>query len=82
MIIAPAAGAIKPTLSKTSRPIIQNLGPGTLYFNTSGVSVIATGIKMEPLAVYEFPTTLVEGPGNIWFQAENDICDIRILNVG
>ena len=82
MIISPAAGAVKPTLSKTSRPIIQNLGPGTLYFNTSGANVIDTGIKMEPLAVYEFPTTLVEGPGAVWFQAETDTCDIRILNVG
>jgi hypothetical protein len=82
MIISPAAGAVQPTLSKTSRPIVQNLGPGTLYFNTNNQNVIGTGIKMEPLAVYEFPTTLVEGPGNIWFQAENDICDIRILNVG
>lgn len=82
MIISLAAGAVKPTLSKTSRPIVQNLGPGTLYFNTSGNDVINTGIKMEPLAVYEFPTTLVEGPGDVWFQAETDYCDVRVLNVG
>ena len=82
MIISLAAGSVKPTLSKTARPIVQNLGPGTLYFNTNGNDVINTGIKMLPLAVYEFPTTLVEGPGAVWFQAEDDYCDVRILNVG
>jgi hypothetical protein len=82
MIITPAAGAIKPTLSRTARPIVQNIGPGVLYFNTSGTDVINTGIKMDPMAVYEFPTTLVEGPGDIWFQADEDTCDVRILNVG
>lgn len=82
MIISPAAGAVKPTLSKTARPIVQNLGPGTLYFNTNGNDVINTGIEMAPMAVYEFPTALVEGPGDIWFQADSDVCDVRILNVG
>jgi hypothetical protein len=82
MIIAPAGGPVKPSLSRTARPIVQNLGPGTLYFNTNNQAVIATGIKMEPMAVYEFPTALVEGPGEIWFQADGGTCDVRILNVG
>lgn len=82
MIIAPANGPVKPSLSRTARPIVQNLGPGTLYFNTSNQNIVATGIKMEPMAVYEFPTALVEGPGEVWFHADGDTCDVRILNVG
>ena len=82
MIITPANGPVKPSLSRTARPIVQNLGPGTLYLNTSSQNVVAEGIKMEYMAVYEFPTTLVEGPGEIWFAADGDTCDVRILNVG
>lgn len=82
MIITPANGPVKPSLSRTARPIVQNLGPGTLYLNTSSQNVVAEGIKMEYMAVYEFPTALVEGPGEIWFAADGDTCDVRILNVG
>jgi hypothetical protein len=82
MIIAPAAGPVKPALSRTARPIVQNLGPGTIYLNTSSQNVVSSGIKMEPMAVYEFPTSLVEGAGDLWFEATGDVCDVRILNVG
>ena len=82
MIIAPANGPVKPALSRTARPIVQNLGPGTLYLNTSSQNVVASGIKMEPMAVYEFPTSLVEGAGELWFEADGDVCDVRVLNVG
>ena len=81
MIISPSDGATKAPLSRTARPIFQNLGPGTLYFSTASANVATEGLKLPVLAVYE-PTSLVEGAGEVWFVAVGDTCDVRILNVG
>ena len=82
MIITPEQGPVSSGVSGSKRPIFQNLGPGTLYFSTNSTDVATTGIKMPPNAVYELPTTLVEGAGAIWFVAVGGNCDVRILNVG
>jgi hypothetical protein len=82
MIITPEQGAVMAEMSRTARPIFQNLGPGTLYFSTSPDNVASVGLRMPPNAVYELPTVLVEGAGEIWFVAVGGVCDVRILNVG
>ena len=82
MIITPAQGPVSSGVSGSKRPIFQNLGPGTLFFSTNANNIATEGIKMPTNAVYEMPTTLVEGAGAIWFVAVGDICDVRILNVG
>jgi hypothetical protein len=53
-----------------------------LFFSTNPTNIATTGIQMPMNAVYEMPTTLVEGAGAIWFVAVGDTCDVRILNVG
>ena len=68
--------------NKTCRPIVQNLGPGTLYLGTSATDIATVGLKMPVNAVYELPAPLVEGPGKIFLRAVGDDCDVRILNVG
>ena len=65
-----------------SRPVIQNLGPGTLYIGTSATGITTKGIQVVTDAVYELPATLVEGSGKIFIAASGDSCDVRILNVG
>lgn len=82
MIVSPSDGATKAPLSRTARPIFQNLGPGTLFFGTNSSNVATEGLKLPVLAVYELPTSLVEGAGEVWFVAVGDTCDVRILNVG
>jgi hypothetical protein len=82
MIITPEQGPVSSGVSGSKRPIFQNLGPGTLYFSTSPANIATEGIKMPVNAVYEMPTTLVEGAGAIWFVAVGGTCDIRIINVG
>jgi hypothetical protein len=66
----------------SSRPIVQNLGPGTLWLGTSVTSVETYGLKLPVNAVYELPATLVEGAGQIYLKATVDNCDVRIINVG
>ena len=82
MIIIAGAAAVQAPFSRTARPVFQNLGPGTLYFNTSPISVASNGIKLPVGAVYELPVALVEGAGEIWFVAVTENCDVRIVNVG
>ena len=82
MIINPADGPVKAELTITARPIVQNLGPGTLYYSSSPVNIATEGLKMVPEAVYELPTSLVEGVGAIYLVAVGAVCDVRILNVG
>lgn len=68
--------------NNNSRPIIQNLGPGTLYLGTAQADLDTKGLEMPEGAVYELPATLIEGAGQIWLLASVDDCDVRILNVG
>jgi hypothetical protein len=64
------------------RPIVQNLGPGTLYLGTGTSSLNTVGLKLPTNAVYELPADLVTGPGRICLLAMDDDCDVRIINVG
>jgi hypothetical protein len=82
MIVVAGAAAVQAPFSATARPVFQNLGPGTLYFNTSNANVATEGLKLPVNAVYELPVTLVEGAGEIWFVAVSGNCDVRIINVG
>jgi hypothetical protein len=82
MIIDPAAQAVRAPLSRTARPIIQNLGPGTLFMSSTSTNIASEGLKLVTNAVYELPTSLVEGLGEVWLVATGDVCDVRILNVG
>jgi hypothetical protein len=68
--------------NSSTRPIIQNLGPGILYVGTSPESLATYGLKMPVNAVYEMPAILVEGPNRLCLLASGDECDVRILNVG
>ena len=82
MIIVAGQPAVQAPLSRTARPLFQNLGPGNLFFSTSPTNVASNGIKLPTGAVYELPTSLVEGAGEIWFVAVSENCDVRIVNVG
>lgn len=67
----------------SDRPLIQNLGPGTLYLSTTGTNIDTVGIALPVNAVYELPTTLMEGAGRVYLRATGvGGCDVRVLNVG
>ena len=71
-----------PAFGNSSRPIVQNLGPGILWLGTRNEALETYGLKMPVNAVYELPATLVEGAGQIYLKATEDNCDVRIINVG
>ncbi len=64
------------------RPLIQNLGPGTLYLGTGSVDLTTVGLKLPINAVYELPATLMDGAGQVFLRADGGNCDVRIVNVG
>lgn len=82
MVITVAQGAVDSGFSGTTAPVVQNLGPGDLYIYNQSTDVTTKGIYLPPYAVYEFPEVVVEGPGQIFLQALNGDCDVRIMNVG
>lgn len=67
---------------RADRPIVQNLGPGTLYLGTSATNIATVGIELPVAAVYELPAPLMEGAGAVFLRAVGGNCDVRILNVG
>ena len=70
------------TLAPSSRPIIQNLGPGVLYIGDSQADLSANGLQLPVNCVYEVPAPMVEGLVSLYMYADLNTCDVRILNVG
>jgi hypothetical protein len=71
-----------PAFGNSSRPIVQNLGPGILWLGNRNEALETYGLKLPVNAVYELPAILVEGAGQIYLKATDDQCDVRIVNVG
>jgi hypothetical protein len=82
VILTVATGAVNTELDWTARPIIQNLGPGTLYFGPFEANLLTEGLLLPAGKAYEFPATLVEGSGSLWLKADGGDCDLRIILVG
>lgn len=64
-----------------SRPVIQNLGPGTVYLETDGDVDVDNGFQIVPGAVYEFPSPGARSKG-VWVMADTDGTDIRVVGMG
>jgi hypothetical protein len=82
MLITTAQGAYNTGYSGSTRPIIQNIGPGDLYIYTDSTDIVSKGIWLPAGAVYEFAAPIVEGAGAVWIQADGSNCEVRIINVG
>lgn len=63
-------------------PMIQNMGPGAVYFDSDPDVSPDTGIKMPEGAVYEFPSDLGAGGGSVYFIAEDGEVDLRVMRIG
>jgi hypothetical protein len=82
MILTVAAGAVNTGLTGATAPVIQNLGPGTLYFGPTPDDLLTEGLVLPAGKAYEYPAHLVMGSGALWIQAQEDSCDLRIVLVG
>ncbi len=63
-------------------PMIQNLGPGNVYFDSDQNVSSATGVMLNPGAVYESPRDISIGGGTVYLVADTAGCDVRTLRVG
>ena len=82
MIITVAQGAYNTGYTATQMPVIQNLGPGTLYVYNSSTSITTEGLQLPVGAVYELPQVVQDGAGAVFVQATGGNCDVRLMNVG
>lgn len=61
-------------------PLLQNLGPGKVYFDNSPTVTTSTGIEMVVGAVYEWPGDLGGGGGIVWLVSDGT-SDVRVAKV-
>lgn len=70
----------------SATPLMQNLGPGTIYWaNDPAVTVAAgahAGVALAVNAMYQFPSDLSGGAGAIYLISSASATDVRILAVG
>jgi hypothetical protein len=65
-----------------TRPMMQNLGPGDIYFDNKPDVTPETGIQMAVGAIYEYPTDLQRGGGFVYMVSDQDNTDLRYITVG
>ena len=82
MILTNEDGTVNTGFGGAQQPLIQNLGPGTLYVSDSHTDIISKGVVLPAGAVFELPSTMVNGAAQIYVRAYGDTCDVRMLNVG
>ena len=82
MVLTTAEGTVNTGFAGTQQPLIQNLGPGTLYVSDSDTDIISKGIVLPAGAVFELATNMIESAAQVYIRAYGDTCDVRMLNVG
>lgn len=60
------------------RPVIQNLGPGNVYFDSDPGVTTTTGLKIAPEAAYEFSSASALEKG-ISLIADAANTDVRVV---
>lgn len=66
----------------SSRPVIQNLGPGIVYLDTDPEVTVDSGIKLAVGTVYEFPTAGSLSIEGIFIVADTADTDVRVMDAG
>jgi len=73
---------IRVALDSSATPVLQNLGPGVVYLDTSDDVAVATGLQLPVGAAYEWPHDLSQSGSAIWLVATAADTDVRYLVVG
>lgn len=73
--------AVQLPTDNASTPFLQNIGPGTLYFDHSPTVTTGSGCKLAPGDSYEFPHDLGIGGGALYLIADATT-EVRFLAVG
>lgn len=68
-------------VDSSASPLVQNIGPGTVYFDTRRDVTVGTGFRLAAGAAYEFPRDLNQSGGALFLVADAD-SDVRYVEVG
>jgi hypothetical protein len=77
LIIGPEPVRVIPP--PTAKPILQNLGPGLLYYDTDDSISADTSIRMPVGSVYEFAESFTRSGSGLWLVADTADTDVRIV---
>jgi hypothetical protein len=80
MQINPSSGPVRLPFTGADRPLVQNLGPGTVYLGRSATNLVATGIQLEDGDGFEFGT-LDNAGGELWVIAVGESADVRVIDL-
>lgn len=72
---------LKDNFSPNSKLIIQNLGPGKVYFDTTPSVTESSGIQLSVGVAYEFNINVAYA-ANVSLIADTPDTDVRIIEVG
>lgn len=68
--------------SGPGRPVIQNLGPGTVYLDTDNDGVTTgDGLRLEPGDAFEF-THAASYETGVWLVSDTADTDVRVIVMG
>lgn len=67
--------------SSGAQPVIQNLGPGTLYIDTVTPATAAGGLQLPVGSVFEMAESSRSGDATLYMIADAAGTDVRILQV-
>jgi len=69
-------------LDSDSTPVVQNLGPGVVYMDSTEDVTTATGLKLNVGDTYEFFRDLNQAGGEIFLVSDQAATDVRVMVVG
>lgn len=69
--------------SGRGRPVIQNLGPGSVYLDTEGTVTADTGLRIAEGGAFEFDEAASYETG-VWLVGTDDVtpADVRVITMG
>lgn len=63
-------------------PLIQNLGPATVYISRTDTNVVADGIRLEAGESFETAEAVRQGGLTLYAATESSTADVRIIVSG
>lgn len=68
-------------VSGKQRPVIQNLGPGTLYLGEDNTVSTGNGLQLPVGAVFEYASAIANDTA-VWAVSSLAATDVRVLALG
>lgn len=69
-------------VDRSDTPLIQNLGPATVYVGRNQGTLATTGIRLEEGDAVALAANLVEAGGPLYAVTTAGTADVRVLTIG